>query len=435
MSLAEKFENFCMNLQITDEEYEKWKFRIERINKKLNMKYYSEDNVNNTIIVGSVGRGTAIKGGSDWDCIYILPNSIYSKFENYKYNGQSALLQEIKEEIKSIYPKTKIKGDGQVVTIEFSDGGKIELVPGFKQFDGSFKYPNTNNNGKWKFTNPIPEIKESIKTTELTDKHYKYLCQIVRKWKNNVGFKFKGLLIDSLVKEYLKKECSVSRINFEKYPIIISELFKYLSEHKNDRKHWYALGSNQIITNDDYGKFIKKAKYANQLLIDKKSKFPQVYVDLFGKDFLEEKERNLISSKNEMFIEDMFLVDIRYNIKLECNITQKGFRESTLGLFLSNKWKLRKDKELTFFILKDNIEEEVKDGIEWYWKVRNIGYEAIVRNMERGEIRKGKNRWKEVTSFTGEHYVECYAVYHNIVVARDKISVPIDIGIGHCLEK
>ena len=93
------------------------------------------------------------------------------------------------------------------------------------------------------------------------------------------------------------------------------------------------------------------------------------------------------------------------------------------------------DQELTFFILKDNIEEEVKDGIEWYWKVRNIGYEAIVRNMERGEIRKGKNRWKEVTSFTGEHYVECYAVYHNIVVARDKISVPIDIGIGHCLEK
>ena len=109
MSLAEKFENFCMNLQITDEEYEKWKFRIERINKKLNMKYYSEDNVNNTIIVGSVGRGTAIKGGSDWDCIYILPNSIYSKFENYKYNGQSALLQEIKEVIKSIYPKVMVK--------------------------------------------------------------------------------------------------------------------------------------------------------------------------------------------------------------------------------------------------------------------------------------------------------------------------------------
>ena len=76
------------------------------------------------------------------------------------------------------------------------------------------------------------------------------------------------------------------------------------------------------------------------------------------------------------------------------------------------------------------IPYDIKNFIRWYWKVRNIGDEAQKRNMERGEIRRGGKVWEESTTFSGEHYVECYAVYQNIVIARDKIAVPIDIENG-----
>ena len=48
--------------------------------------------------------------------------------------------------LKERYPKTDISGDGQVVVIEFNHY-TVELVPGFKQPDNRFKYPDTHDGG------------------------------------------------------------------------------------------------------------------------------------------------------------------------------------------------------------------------------------------------------------------------------------------------
>ena len=50
--------------------------------------------------------------------------------------------KKVKKFLQERYPKTDISGDGQVVVIEFSRY-TVELVPGFKQADGRFKYPDT----------------------------------------------------------------------------------------------------------------------------------------------------------------------------------------------------------------------------------------------------------------------------------------------------
>lgn len=435
MELSKCFKNYCESIQITPKEREKWDNRLNSICKKLNKQYYDiNSDTENIILVGSVGRGTAIKGVSDWDCIFSLPDLVYKKFNAYQNNGQSALLQEVKDVIKELYPKTKIKGDGQVVVIEYSDGGIIELVPAFKQFDDSYKYPNSNNGGSWKITNPIPEINSAIKNSNETGKHYKYLCQLLRKWKDTNGFKFKGLLIDTLVKNFIDDKLDNVNINFKEYEVIIKDLFKYLSNQSSERKFWFALGSNQKITNDDSGKFIKKASKVYSLLQDVKDakEIKEIFIGLFGNDFVG-KEANTRRAKNENFIEEMFLVDIRYNIQLDCNISQDGFRPSKLRTFLSNKWKLKNNKRLDFYIVENNIPKVVQDDVVWYWKVRNTGVEAKYRNMERGEIREGNMRWQEATSFSGKHYVECYAVLNNVVVARARIEVPIDTIRGYNL--
>ena len=61
------------------------------------------------------------------------------------------------------------------------------------------------------------------------------------------------------------------------------------------------------------------------------------------------------------------------------------------------------------------------------WKVLNRGAEAERRNSIRGQIISSSqpNVRNERTSFRGEHVVECYVVKDGVVVARERIDVPI----------
>lgn len=55
----------------------------------------------------------------------------------------------------------------------------------------------------------------------------------------------------------------------------------------------------------------------------------------------------------------------------------------------------------------------------------NRGELAKERNQIRGQIARGSREKEERTSFRGEHIVECYAVRNGVVVAKNRIDVPI----------
>lgn len=293
MSIKEDFQSFCENIQPNN--IDTMKVTVGEIAKKLNKSYYNldKDNTSNMYIVGSVGRETAIKGVSDLDLIFDLPNETFKKFDAYTSNGQSALLQEVKGILVERYPKTKISGDGQVVVIEFTNY-IVELVPGFKQSDDSFKYPDTNNGGSWRITKPLAEIAESKRMSEETDKNFKYIANMLRAWKNKQGFKFGGLLIDTLTCNFLNKNEEYKNISFDDYFEMSKELFKYLKDLNKDQKYWYALGSNQEVYNSANGKFVKKAKKAYNKIKDLASDSEEVNSklrEIFGNEFPKGKLR------------------------------------------------------------------------------------------------------------------------------------------------
>ncbi len=62
-----------------------------------------------------------------------------------------------------------------------------------------------------------------------------------------------------------------------------------------------------------------------------------------------------------------------------------------------------------------------------YWS------KAIRRNSERGANFSGKIKHHEDSQFKGDYYVECYAILDNTVIARDRITVPIDPLCGKIL--
>ena len=64
--------------------------------------------MSHSLQVGSYGRGTAIHGTSDVDMIFQLPNSLRARYSRYRSNGQSALLQAVRDSVMKTYPRTRI---------------------------------------------------------------------------------------------------------------------------------------------------------------------------------------------------------------------------------------------------------------------------------------------------------------------------------------
>lgn len=438
MSLETDFEIFIGNLEPTN--ISEMEITVGEIAKKLNKNYYNldSDKTSHMYIVGSVGRETAIKGVSDLDILFDLPVEVFKRFDAYKEKKQSSLLQEVKNVLKARYPNTDISGDGQVVVIKFNKY-TVELVPGFKQSDDRFKYPDTNNGGSWKYTDPLPEISESKKTAEDTDNNFKYIANMLRAWKNKQGFKFGGLLIDTITYKFLNEKTDYRNIGFDSYLDMTQALFEYIKDLNKDQSYWYALGSNQQVYNCDNGKFITKAEKAYKKIkdltansSDVNKKLRQVFGTQFPKKVTAEN-REYTSSYNqkyyndtEEFIEDYFTVDIKYNISIDCKITQDGFRPMLLKKLLRDKMFLAIKKHLEFYI--DSMDSEIKKEAPYdiYWKVKNEGQEAIKRDCIRGQIKRTNTKSiNESSDFIGEHYVECYIVKDGICIAKDHIDVPI----------
>lgn len=438
MSLENDFETFIGNLEPTN--IGEMETTVGEIAKKLNKNYYDldGDKTSHMYIVGSIGRETAIKGVSDLDILFDLPSEKYTQYDGYEGSGQSKLIQEVKKVIKERYPKTDISGDGQVVVIKFSKY-TVELVPGFKQSDNRFKYPDTNNGGSWKYTDPLSEIDESKKTAEDTDNNFKYIANMLRAWKNKQGFKFGGLLIDTITYKFLNEKTDYRNIGFNSYLDMTKALFKYIKGLNKDQAYWYALGSNQQVYNCDNGKFITKAEKAYKKLKDlteTSSDINKKLRQIFGTQFPKKstaENRTYISSYNqksykdtEEFIEDYFAVDIKYNISINCKITQNGFRPMLLKKLLGEKMFLAVKKHLEFYIEEMDYEIDKEGEYDIYWKVKNEGKEAMKRDCIRGQVKRTNTKSiLESSDFIGEHYVECYIVKDGVCIAKDYIDVPI----------
>ena len=136
--------------------------RYRRITKAVNTEFWaSGSETANSLYVGSYGRGTATVD-SDLDVLPSLPRDEYERFDVYRGNGQSRLLQAVKSAVAESYSRTDAKADGQVVVVNFSDGMKFELLPAFEhaysqEKSGGYDYPDSNMGGRWLATYPKAE--------------------------------------------------------------------------------------------------------------------------------------------------------------------------------------------------------------------------------------------------------------------------------------
>ncbi|MDI3373708.1 nucleotidyltransferase [Pseudomonas sp. V104_6] len=433
MSTATNFRTFFDNIKITN--HATIETRYEEITLSLNKRFRDlESRTRYNLQVGSYGRWTAIKGISDLDMLYIMPGSAWQTYN--KAGGQSSLLTDVKNALLKRYPNTNIYVDRLVVCVTFASF-HVEVQPVFEQADGSFKYPDTYNGGSWKITKPREEIEATRTTNDENNGNLRYLCKMIRAWKNKHGIGIGGLLIDTLAHNFLKSTTLYADKSFSWHDWMIRDFFKYASELPvQDR--WAALGSRQHVKVKQ--KFQKSAKKAHELCVkaidasgeeyegDRWKKvlgreFPSTRT-LLAKASMESLITNSRSFRDtEQQIEDQAPVDIRYPLNIDCEVIQNGFRERLLSELISLGMPLRARKNLKFHITKNGVPEpyDIK------WKVLNIGEEAERRDCIRGQIFDdyGRQQVNESTTFKGDHLVECYILKNGVVVARDQVLVPI----------
>ena len=202
MGLAEWFSTFCSNIQVQDGGTIANRYRT--ITRRLNKDFWNtESETSHSLYVGSYGRNTAIQGFSDLDMVFELPSALYDQYNRHKGNGQSALLQAVRNSIGKRYPTSSIGGDGQVVVIRFDDGITFEVVPVFVNTAGSYTHPDSNSGGSWKTTNPRPEIKAIRDRNILCNYNLIPLCRMMRAWKTKLDVPIGGLLIDTLAYQFI----------------------------------------------------------------------------------------------------------------------------------------------------------------------------------------------------------------------------------------
>lgn len=103
--------------------------RYKRITRAINRVFWgTESETAHSFYVGSYGRGTAINT-SDIDILVELPRDVYNQYDRHEGNGQSRLLQTVKNAILDIFPRSDVRGDGQVVIIRFADGISLRFYP------------------------------------------------------------------------------------------------------------------------------------------------------------------------------------------------------------------------------------------------------------------------------------------------------------------
>ncbi len=248
MGLAEWFSTFCANIQVQDGGT--ISTRYKNITRRLNSDYWTTtSDTAHSLYVGSYGRNTAIQGISDLDMIFQLPYSVYEQYNNYSGNGQSALLNVVKTSIEKTYSTTSIRADGQVILVPFNDGITFEVVPAFINKDDSFTYPDSNNGGRWRTTNPKPEIEAIRARNAVCNGNLILLCRMMRSWKNKWNVPIGGLLIDTLAYQFIESYTYRDK-SYLYYDFFCRDFFKWMAEQDENQEYWKAPGSGQYV----YGK-------------------------------------------------------------------------------------------------------------------------------------------------------------------------------------
>lgn len=397
---------------------------------------------NNCIQIGSYPRFTASHPLHDLDVLYILGN-MTAFLEN-----PMDILSDLQKTLQSYFKENtdyKITFGLQThsVTLSFIDekGEEyfgIDVVPAYSSGKNEFdldmyvvpeivKMKRTKRQGYyskkamaheavgWVKTDPRGYIKIASNLNEQND-DYRKTVKFIKKWKhnassNNQDIKLKSFHIEQIVVGIFLRTPEITMFD------AIFEFFCNLPRY---------IEKPQIPDRADSSKYIDE--YLDELTNEQRTLLLQArdYFLISLENYAHDSSViELLSGKfykrfssTEAYLFDSFipmLTDGISKLRIDGWLRKKnGFREGWLSEI---DWKIEILRDIDFSIRSDNTAAEL-----YKWKVKNHNSAP----EPRGEITDHHtSRTPESTKYSGDHYVECYAIKNNVCVARHRIGVPI----------
>jgi len=293
MGLSNWFSSFCPNIQVQDGGTISYSYK--RITRQLNTDFWdTTSDTSHSFYVGSYGRNTATQGFSDLDMVFELPSKLYYQYDEYAGNGQSALLQAVRSSMRRTYSTSDIGADGQVIVVNFDNGITFEVNPVFPKKGGGYIFPDANNGGSWKTTNPKPEIQAIRERNNACNNNLVPLCRMMRAWKSKWNVPIGGLLIDTLAYQFIENYQYRDK-SYLYYDFICRDFFKWMADQDAEQEYWRAPGSGQYVYKKGHFQYKAKRCYnIAQEAIDHETATPkrewsakQKWREIFGSDFPE----------------------------------------------------------------------------------------------------------------------------------------------------
>lgn len=247
MSVADDFLRFRAAYNVSAATAAIISARYQRITGQLNWDFWGvSSNTRNSLYVGSYGRDTAASGVSDIDVGFLLPSNLYGQYNGHAGNGQSSLLQAVRNSIQRTYPTTAVSGDGQVVKTTFADGTHFEVLPVFDNVGGTWTYPDSNGGGSWKTCNPRAEMAAMTALNSQSNKNLKLLCRMMRKWKDYWSVPISGILLDALAYSFMAGWGYRDK-SFGFHDWMVRDFLLYLANQPSTQSYWKAPGSGSFV--------------------------------------------------------------------------------------------------------------------------------------------------------------------------------------------
>lgn len=240
MNIAEAFNAFLSNITLTSAQSDDAKTKYTGVCTKLYSHYYEgEYNEGKKFLFGSYKTKTNIRPldeTQDVDVLFKIPQKTFDKYDAYTSNGQSALLQEVKDILKEKYTTTDtIKAWGKVVLVKFTKNHhNVELLPALELEDGTFKIPNSENGGSWEIFDPRDEIKKFDESNQCTDGLTRDMAKMLKAWAHNTtSMSYKSCKRMDDIIGFLKENYTKGA-DGDDYDKIVFEFFDYMISRCDD---------------------------------------------------------------------------------------------------------------------------------------------------------------------------------------------------------
>jgi Second Messenger Oligonucleotide or Dinucleotide Synthetase domain len=227
-----RFNTFLANLTITPLQREDGDTKHAGVRACLNRHYYGTlSETANSLLIGSWGKGTQVRPSRDIDILFLLPASIWQRYQQRDGNKQSQLLQEVKEILAATYSQTTMRGDGQVISIPFNTM-PIELSPGFRCQDGTIIICDTNDGGRYKTSTAETEETELSASDLRWNGNTRALARMLKQWQREQNAPLKSFVLERLALHFLA-QWSYSHHDVFWYDWMIRDFFAWLLQFAN----------------------------------------------------------------------------------------------------------------------------------------------------------------------------------------------------------